>query len=298
MDFSLIGKEIKILRSALNLSQAELSEGICTQSQISKIEKGEVYPLANTLYYIAERLGVDINYFYDLAANPKLSYVKEVFTEVRELLNKCKYEEVYKIVEAEKKNNIFINNRKYAQFLIWNEGICVYHLKNNKNAALRLLNEALDMTKMTSKLLGEREIEIINSVAIIYFEVGEYNNSLGTFNNGLNHYKKIPYIHDCTIKTKLLYNKAKALTRLNRIVESNDTCMEAIKWCVKHDSMYLLGDIYYHIGYNFSLIDEAKNSIDNLERSIEIFNLQDNKIFVAHIKNKIKELRTKDIIKN
>ncbi|WP_078379616.1 helix-turn-helix domain-containing protein [Sutcliffiella halmapala] len=298
MDFSLIGKEIKSLRSALNLSQAELSEGICTQSQISKIEKGEVYPLANTLYYIAERLGVDINYFYDLAANPRLSYVKEVFTEVRDLLNKCNYEEVHEIVKAEKKNNLFLNNRKYAQFLIWNEGICVYHLQKNKNTALKLFNEALDMTKMTSKLLGEREIEIINSIAIIYFEVEEYIKSLDTFNAGLTHYKKIPYIHDCTIKTKLLYNKAKALTRLKRISESNETCFEAIKWCVKHDSMYLLGDIYYHIGYNYSLIDENKNAINNLERSIEIFDLQDNKIFVVHIKNKIKELRCKDIIKN
>jgi transcriptional regulator with XRE-family HTH domain len=290
VDFSLIGKEIKILRSALNLSQAELSEGICTQSQISKIEKGEVYPLANTLYYIAERLGVDINYFYDLATNPQLSYVKEVFTQVRESLNRCEYEEVYTIVENEKKNAFFINNRNNKQFLLWSEGICVYHLKKNKREALRLLQSALDLTKMTSKLLGEREIEILNSIAIVHFETKAYEDALKTYNYAIDNYIKIPYHHDPTIKTKLLYNKAKTLTRLNKLEESNETCKHAVKWCVKHNSMYLLGNIYYHIGYNLSLLNNNDIAIEYYNKSIQIFLIQENKIFVNHIKEKIDEL--------
>ncbi|MCM3619208.1 helix-turn-helix transcriptional regulator [Sutcliffiella horikoshii] len=290
MDFSLIGKEIKILRSALNLSQAELSEGICTQSQISKIEKGEVYPLANTLYYIAERLGVDINYFYDLATNPQLSYIEEVFTQVRELLHRTEYEEVYRIVENEKKNPLFINNRKNKQFLLWTEGICIYHLKRNKREALKLLQSALDLTKMTSKLMGEREIEILNSLAIIHFETKAYPEALKIYNYAIENYMKIPYHHDPTIKIKILYNKSKTLTRLQMLEESTKSCKEAIKWCVKHNSMYALGSLYYHIGYNYSLLLNNDIAIEYFNKSIQIFMIQENKVFVKHIKEKIDEL--------
>ncbi|WP_404428785.1 helix-turn-helix domain-containing protein [Sutcliffiella horikoshii] len=290
MDFSLIGKEIKVLRSALNLSQAELSEGICTQSQISKIEKGEVFPLANTLYYIAERLGVDINYFYDLATNPQLSYVKEVFTQVRELLNRSQFEEISIIVENERKNPLFVNNRNNKQFLLWTEGICEYHLKKNKREALKLMQSALDLTKMTSKLLGEREIEILNSMAIVHFETKNCEEALRIFNLAINSYMKIPYHHDPTIKTRILYNKAKTLTRLNKLEESNDTCKLAVKWCVKQNSLYGLGNLYYHIGYNYSLLNHNDIAIEYYNKSIQIFMIQENKVFVKHIKEKIDEL--------
>ena len=43
MDFSIIGQRIRELRKSLKLSQEELAEGICTQAQISKIEKGDVF---------------------------------------------------------------------------------------------------------------------------------------------------------------------------------------------------------------------------------------------------------------
>ena len=290
MDFSLIGKEIKVLRSALNLSQAELSEGICTQSQISKIEKGEVFPLANTLYYIAERLGVDINYFYDLATNPQLSYVQEVFSQVKVLLNRSEFEEVYTIVENERKNPLFVNNRKNKQFLLSTEGVCVYHLKKNKREALKLLQSALDLTKMTSKLLGEREIEILNSMAIVHFETQNFEEALKIFNYAISCYNKIPYHHDPTIKTKILYNKAKTLTRMNKLEDSNDTCKEAVKWCVKQNSMYGLGNLYYHVGYNFSLLLNNDIAIEYYNKSIQIFMIQENKVFVKHIKEKIDEL--------
>ena len=52
MDFSAVGKKIKELRKQIGLSQEELAEGICTQAQISKIEKGVVYPYATTLSLI------------------------------------------------------------------------------------------------------------------------------------------------------------------------------------------------------------------------------------------------------
>lgn len=292
MDFSVIGKEIKALRQELGISQAELSNDICTQSQISKIEKGEVFPLANTLYFIAEKLGVDVNYFYDLATTPHLEYVKMVKEQVRSALNEYNYEEVYRIINTEKKNPLFFNNRKNSQFLLWNEGICVYYTKKEKGSALKLFKEALDLTKMTNKLLGEREIEIINSIGIIHSETGEYQKAIETFNQALINFVKLPSFHDYTIKTKIFYNKSKALTKIKKYSEAVDECQKGIAWCVKNNSLYLLGSLYYHIGYNYSFMEKKEEAITNYQKAITVFDLQKNVDFTLYIQEKINLLKT------
>ncbi|WP_399208034.1 helix-turn-helix domain-containing protein [Sutcliffiella rhizosphaerae] len=55
----LIGDKIKELRINAGYSQRELADGICPQAQISKIERGSVFPIANTLFHISEKVGVD-----------------------------------------------------------------------------------------------------------------------------------------------------------------------------------------------------------------------------------------------
>jgi transcriptional regulator with XRE-family HTH domain len=63
LEFTQIGKRIRIMRKAKGISQEELSKGICTQAQISKIEKGQAQPSVPTLFLISERLEVNCYYF-------------------------------------------------------------------------------------------------------------------------------------------------------------------------------------------------------------------------------------------
>ncbi len=56
-DRGIIIKELRIK----NISQSELCKGICSQSQISKIEKRIMYPFSILLYQLAEKLGIDPN---------------------------------------------------------------------------------------------------------------------------------------------------------------------------------------------------------------------------------------------
>lgn len=50
MDYSIIGKKIKELRQVVGITQGELGDGICTQALISRIEKGDIYPNATSLF--------------------------------------------------------------------------------------------------------------------------------------------------------------------------------------------------------------------------------------------------------
>ena len=115
MDFSIIGQRIRELRKSLKLSQEELAEGICTQAQISKIEKGDVYPYANTLYLISQKLGVDVNYFFEIGSTPRIDYVNEVFRQLRLARRSLQFEEMERIIKVEEKNPLFSQNNKHFQ---------------------------------------------------------------------------------------------------------------------------------------------------------------------------------------
>jgi transcriptional regulator with XRE-family HTH domain len=66
MNYSIIGNKIKELRQVVDITQGELADGICTQALISRMEKGDIYPNATTLYQISKKLGVDVNYFVSI----------------------------------------------------------------------------------------------------------------------------------------------------------------------------------------------------------------------------------------
>jgi transcriptional regulator with XRE-family HTH domain len=65
LEFTQIGKRIRSVRKAKGISQEVLAKGICSQAQISKIEKCQAQPSVPTLFLISERLGVDCYYFVD-----------------------------------------------------------------------------------------------------------------------------------------------------------------------------------------------------------------------------------------
>ncbi|WP_394141239.1 helix-turn-helix domain-containing protein [Cytobacillus oceanisediminis] len=285
MDFSAIGGKIKELRKLLGLSQKELAAGICTQAQISKIEKGDVYPYASTLYLISQRLGVDVNYFFDIGTTPRLDYVKEVSRQLVIARRKLDYEEVKQIVQTEEKNPLFSQNRRNLQLLLWHKGMYVYHMANNVKKALSHFDEAIELTH--DKIWTERELEIVISKGIIFFEEGELEEALQVYEFAHGQLHHLPHIQDGTIKSRLFYNIARVLTRLERYNRSITYCKEAIDWCIENEDLFLLAELHYHIGYNYELLQDINQAKSFMEKSLIIFELQLDNKYTNFIKSKI-----------
>nr|WP_309100364.1 helix-turn-helix domain-containing protein [Fredinandcohnia onubensis] len=297
MDFSLIGKEIKYLRKSLGLSQKELSEDICTQAQISKIEKGEVYPLAPTLYLISKRLGVDINYFFDISSSPNLPYVNEVSNLLLKSRRERNFNEIWEIVNHEKKNPIFNKIPHNKQLLLWYEGICFYELKKDKNTALSLLQEAIDLTRTNEKVYNEREIEILNSIAVIYYDNEEFQKAIELLEENLVQLQRIPYIVDPTIKTRIYYNLAKSFTRLDKFQESLEICNIGIDWCRQSNTLYLFAELHYQMGYNYELLNQIEQAVFYIENAYNIFLLLKDKKYIPYMDKQLENLRGLMVVK-
>ena len=145
MEFYDLGITIKELRMKKNISQSELCHGICSQSQISKIEKGMIYPSSILLYQLSERLGIDPNHIFALTQNKKLKYVENVKCVMRDCTKQKQYNELYEIVKQEKTENNF-QLKEDKQFLIWHEAIAIFYVNKSIKTALNLLNNALKLT--------------------------------------------------------------------------------------------------------------------------------------------------------
>ncbi|NMH67655.1 helix-turn-helix transcriptional regulator [Bacillus sp. RO3] len=289
MDFGAVGRKIKELRKNSGLSQEELAEGICTQAQISKIEKGDVFPYASTLYQISQKLGVDVNYFFDIGTTPRLDYVQEVFKQLQIMRRSLRFEEMMDIVRTEEDNPLFLQNKKNMQLLLWHKGIYLWEVKKDVESAISTLREALNITHIKGKVMFEREIEILLTIGGIYYK-DENEKALTVFEEAKGHLQALPHINDYTIKTRLFYNMSRVLTKINRIQDSNKYCEDAIKWCLNKDSLYLLGELHYQIGYNLELLNQPKKAKNFMQKALIVFELQEDNKYINFIKNKIKEL--------
>ena len=273
MDFSIIGQRIRELRKSLKLSQEELAEGICTQAQISKIEKGDVYPYANTLYLISQKLGVDVNYFFEIGSTPRIDYVNEVFRQLRLARRSLQFEEMARIIKLEEKNPLFTQNNRHWQMILWNKGLCEHALFKNPEGGIKILWEAINLTHTNNKVWTEREIEILIAIGSIYSEEGRTQEAFDIFLGALENLEQLVFISDNTILPRLYYNLARVYSMLDNYEESNYYCQKGIKYCLSKDALYPIGELHYQICYNYEKLNKFEEALSYLNKSVIIFDL-------------------------
>ena len=285
MDFSIIGQRIRELRKSLKLSQEELAEGICTQAQISKIEKGDVFPYANTLYLISQKLGVDVNYFFEIGSTPRIDYVNEVFRQLRLTRRSLQFEEMDRIIKLEEKNPLFTQNNRHLQMILWNKGLCEHALYKNTEGGIKILWEAIELTHTNNKVWTEREIEILIAIGSIYSEEGRTQEASDIFLGALENLQQLVFISDNTILPRLYYNLARVYGMLENYEESNYYCKKGIKHCLSKDNLYPLGELHYQICYNYEKMGQLDKALSYLDKAVIIFELLEDQTYLPTLKD-------------
>ncbi|MCR8850420.1 helix-turn-helix transcriptional regulator [Rossellomorea sp. SC111] len=293
MDYSIIGKKIKELRKVVGLTQGDLAEGICTQALVSRIEKGDIYPSATALYQISEKLGVDVNYFFEIGTTPRLDYVKEVEHQLRHYRVRLMYDEMIEMVRAEEKNPLFSKNKTNLQLLYWHKSIYLFEIEKDQQKGLALLQEALSLTTNKKRAMTEREIEIHMTLGVFEYGQGNLEESLTLYEEVRSALQSSTQLHDKSIKTRLLYNIARTLTRLGKYKESNSYCDQAIKWCLEEEHLFGLGELYYHTGYNYELEGELEKALSFIEKSILIFDMYEDDRYHHYLQKKREDISRK-----
>ncbi|MEI3896234.1 MULTISPECIES: helix-turn-helix domain-containing protein [unclassified Bacillus (in: firmicutes)] len=294
MEFNDLGITIKELRMKKNISQSELCHGICSQSQISKIEKGVIYPSSILLYQLSERLGVDPNNIFALTQNKKIKYIENVKHVIKDCLKQKQYKELYEIVKKEKYLNNF-QTKEEKQFLIWHEAIAIFEVNRSTKTALTLLNNGLKLTVTNVDCLSERELDIMQTMAIFYAENKEYEKSINILRKCLTNFNKLDFPRDKEIKLKIIFNLAKTLASTYQHEEAIKYIDKGIKLAINLNTLYLLGELFYLKGQYLLKIKQhnVEDVVYNWKKALFIFELTEKKHYIQMIKEKLIEIQNK-----
>ncbi|MED1601724.1 helix-turn-helix domain-containing protein [Alkalihalophilus marmarensis] len=284
-----IGHTIKDLRRFYKISQQELAEGICTQAMISRIENEDLYPSAPLLYQIAEKLGVDINYFFNVSETPRLDYAQEVCEQIRKLVRQTKYDEAMEMIDLEKRNPLFLKGTLH-QFLLWQEGVCLFYKRKDIEMCFTLLDHALSLKTTAKNHLSESEIEILTSKAIILCDLKQYSDSIRIFNESLTLLKTIPHIRSSKLEVRILYNMSRTYHLNGQYERSIETASKGISLCMKNESMYLLGELYYQKGESLAQMKDVQRALKCMDHSLWIFEQMGNKVFYQYVNKERTEI--------
>ena len=294
MEFNDLGITIKELRMKKNISQSELCHGICSQCQISKIEKGMIYPSSILLYQLSERLGIDPNNIFALTQNKKLKYIENVKYVIKDCLKQKQYKELYEIVKKEKNLNNF-QTKEEKQFLIWHEAIAIFIVDKSLKNALDFLNNALKLTLTNSDFLSEREIDIMQTMAIFYAENKEYEKSINIFKRCLTNFNKLDFPRDKEIKLKLMLNLAKCFDFTYQYEEAIKYIDKGIKLAINLHTLYLLGELFYLKGQCLLKMKQhnVEDVIYNWKKALFIFELTEKEYYTKTLPDELIEIQNK-----
>lgn len=283
------GEILKSSRIFKGLTEEELAKGICSEKDIVEFEKEEKYPTIDQLYKMAEKLGVELNHFFDIASTDTYNYAIALTELIKKYKRERDYTAINEIIRKEQDNPLF-KHTSFKQFLLWHDGICTYYLEGDKDRSIALLYEALSMTNQELQEWTEREIEILTSMAILEKDSGNLDKAVEIFHDALNHIAKLPQVQDSRIWLRILYGLAQALSKLDRYEESLIYCSKGIDTCIFEENMYLFGELHYQAGMNYIKLGKEKEGKDYLEKAVAIFQLQKNNKFADLVKTEMEKL--------
>ncbi|MBV7390080.1 helix-turn-helix domain-containing protein [Enterococcus sp. ALS3] len=138
-----IGEALKEFRKERGFTQKELSQDICSQSVLSRIENDEEIPNILVISQLSQRLGISVNQLIgDLL--PEELLLRKYFNKMFMYLRQQGYLEIEGILAfLEARKTIYLD--KDLQLLYYFKGICSYYIDNDPKKALEKIKKGLSV---------------------------------------------------------------------------------------------------------------------------------------------------------
>ncbi|WP_409295864.1 helix-turn-helix domain-containing protein [Peribacillus sp. SCS-26] len=287
-NLSNLGESIYNIRVKLNISQKELADGICSQSQISKIESGMISPYVHTLIKISKKLGINPAFFLNQIYKDQFEFVDHSKKLVREAIHHKEYKEVKRLLKSLDRHPSF-KDIEEKQFIMWHQGIITYYLDKDFHKSIDLLSNASKMKE--SFRHSEQDIQVLNSLAIIYSEEKQVEKAKENFELALKTYKNSLLVTDTSIYIRICYNSSKFLFSLNKYSDALTYCDRGIEHCKQFHSTFLLGELLYQKGSTLIKLNDKENGIKFLEQACVLFQVLDRSDYLNIVQAELDEIK-------
>lgn len=246
--------KIKCRRKQLNMSQAELANGICTQGTISNIENGNSFPSTVVLKDIALKLGIDL---LDITFTEQ-DDIEKVLDKVSKLTSFGEHKSAYYELNG-KINPLAIKSittkKKYYYYLGSTTLIGLNDVKNAKIIFENIFNDF----EMGSDVV---DLLIYAGMGILKIEMGFVDEAREWFEKAQLLLKNSTLFNvDNIIEIlKIYFNIAKYYSIIEDYDNAIKICDEGIYWANQLRTSYHLGYLTYEKGFNCFKIGKIRES--------------------------------------
>lgn len=261
-----VGVEIARIRQKKKLTQDDLARGGCTQAVISNIEQGKQSPSLAVLQHISDRLETPVDHFITLFKFENADYVEITINEIEKYASEHDYEAIYNMTSYELKGKASKSLTWFNVFLQWNHIFASFKIKkSDSKTALQQLISLEQKSQSADAKLEDIRSRILNSIAIIYAESNEHKESLTYFQHALTCLEYIkfpePSRDERVYQIRIIYNMGKTRYDLGCYDEALQEIETGISLCRKHESLSLLGQLFYYKGQCYEHLNKTKEEI-------------------------------------
>ncbi|GGB02467.1 helix-turn-helix domain-containing protein [Macrococcus hajekii] len=232
---SKIGDKVLSRRKELKMTQADLAKNICTQSQVSRIEKNEIMPSSDTLYQIACRLNVSMDYFFGVEPVNNTIRGKKI---CEDYLESKDFETLEVFVDAQLQTVLTEYEHRY---LTWVKAVCAGYTKPDLRLAIKTLEDLLENPIKYQDY--ELEASIHNSLAIFYRKTKEADKAETQIRKARYIINENHLFNETA--AKIYYQYATFLVSEEKYEECLDIADEGIEICIKYNILFLLDNLIY-----------------------------------------------------
>lgn len=273
-----IGALIYENRTRLKITQEELCDGICTPTTLSKIENGVQLPRRKTFEALVQRLGISEQCCFFPVSDNEMKRSNLEFRITREL--STGNFDILDLLEQYKECGEKMGTME-EQFYFQSMAMITLGRGGIYQEARHLLMKSIYLTiphfsipmPERYKLLTFDEIRIMNSIAIVEYQIGNTEKAI-TLMFYLKDYMNRNNI-DLEEKAKLypmiLYNLSNWMGKEERDELAYTLCDEGIDFCIQNGKLSVFPFLIFNKGYSLARMNRLKEAVPYIRQACTIF---------------------------
>lgn len=271
--YSEIIKEYRLKR---NLSQKSLSNGICAQSIISKIEKNELTPSVELFFKIINKLEIPFDLFseqFHTELNKKSTSTLNT-PEISKLLENRDYVTLNLIINTLSTDNLSFSDSLYYKYL---SGIIEFSYNKNIENSKIILSSLLEIVNIN--YYSDLYLHVLHAFVSIYIEEKDYYTAM-KYLKKINH--NLSICSEANYKTKFFYSYSLCLSYTNDTKKAIEYVNLAINNAVDNNSIYCLGDSLVLKSSILFDLELYEKSLEICNKSLLIFQINNNETMINY----------------
>lgn len=257
-----LGMEIRKWRKIRKMTQQQLADGICNQSEISRLEKGDSYPSIDTLQAISVKLRLPLSYFFEVLIHDDFEAKEKMLDDVKAFSSKKDYEGLYQYTQELLNNGKFLHPelKTYLESYYY---VSLYYLKKHDyRYCVTELYRLTDVEINGMDVLLKTRIK--NAIAIILAENNKHNEGMKIFKEILT--EQVASDEYDKMRITILYNVGKVEYLKASYESALATTQEAIRLSTTHRDMSILGQLHYQ---QAQILEELQRPIEEIRASYQ-----------------------------